>query len=72
MNLENSFNAITSLEFDGTNYQVWAVKMEAYLDANNLWEAVEEVYKVHRLTDDTTLAEMITHKERKQRKSKAK
>ncbi|GMP99422.1 hypothetical protein CsSME_00046893 [Camellia sinensis var. sinensis] len=55
MNSENSFTAITPPVFDGTNYQVWAVRMEAYLDANDLWEAAEQVYE----------------KEMKQRKSKA-
>lgn len=28
------------------DHQVWAVQMEAYLDANDLWEAEEEVYEV--------------------------
>jgi len=28
--------------FDGDNYQMWIVRMETYLEALNLWEAVEE------------------------------
>ncbi|KAK9161296.1 hypothetical protein Syun_007637 [Stephania yunnanensis] len=58
--------------FDGTSYQVWAVKMEAYLDGNDLWEAVEHEYEVSPLPNNPTVAQMKLHKERRQRKSKAK
>ena len=71
MNSEASFNAIAPPVFDGTNYQVWAVRMEAYLDANDLWEAVEQVYEVPPLPDNPTVAQIKNQKERKQRKSKA-
>ncbi|CAL5436624.1 unnamed protein product [Camellia sinensis] len=71
MNSENSFTAITPPVFDGTNYQVWAVRMEAYLDANDLWEAAEQVYEVPPLPDNPTLAQIKNQKEMKQRKSKA-
>lgn len=43
MNSEASFTAIAPPVFDEINYQVWAVRMEAYLDTNDLWEAVEQV-----------------------------
>ncbi|KAF2305835.1 hypothetical protein GH714_008300 [Hevea brasiliensis] len=46
--------------------------MEAYLDANDLWEAVEEDYQVLPLPDNPTMAQMKSFKERKARKSKAK
>ncbi|GMP24811.1 hypothetical protein CsSME_00001956 [Camellia sinensis var. sinensis] len=71
MNSENSFTAIAPPVFDGTNYQVWAVRMEAYLDANDLWEAAEQVYEVPPLPDNPTLAQIQNLNERKQRKSKA-
>ena len=71
MNSEVSFTAIAPPVFDGTNYQVWAVRMEAYLDANDLWEAVEQVYEVPPLPDNPTVAQIKNQKERKQRKSKA-
>ncbi|KAM7516070.1 hypothetical protein LguiA_005653 [Lonicera macranthoides] len=71
MNSENSFTAIAPPVFDGTNYHVWAVRMEAYLDANDQWEAVEQVYEVPPLPDNPTLAQIKSQKERKQRKSKA-
>ncbi|KAG8650341.1 hypothetical protein MANES_07G028850v8 [Manihot esculenta] len=55
--LEISFTTIAPHVFDGENYHVWAIRMEAYLDANDLWEAIEEVK---------------SHKEQKARKCKAK
>ncbi|CAL5368184.1 unnamed protein product [Camellia sinensis] len=48
---------------------VWVVRMEAYLDANDLWEAAEQVYEVPPLPDNPTLAQIKNQKERKQRKS---
>ncbi|XP_037495664.1 uncharacterized protein LOC105649510 [Jatropha curcas] len=69
---ETPFNAIAPPVFNGENYQVWAIGMEAYLDANDLWEAVEEDYQVLPLPDNPTVAQMKNFKERKARKSKAK
>ncbi|KAF2295071.1 hypothetical protein GH714_031340 [Hevea brasiliensis] len=69
---EIPFNAIAPPVFNGENYQVWAIRMEAYLDANDLWEAVEEDYQVLPLPDNPTMAQMKSFKERKARKSKAK
>ncbi|XP_022897715.1 uncharacterized protein LOC111411412 [Olea europaea var. sylvestris] len=57
--------------FDGTNYQMWDVKMEAYLDANDPLKAVEQEYEVPDLLGHPTLAQMKNHKEKKLRKSKA-
>lgn len=50
---------------------MWAVKMEAYLDANDLWEAVEREYEVPQLPENPTVAQIKIHKERKLRKSKS-
>ena len=47
------------------------VKMEAYLDANDLWEAVEYDYEIPTLPEDPTLARMRNHKEKRLTKSKA-
>ncbi|XP_020270878.1 uncharacterized protein LOC109846065 [Asparagus officinalis] len=58
--------------FDGENYQIWAVKMEMYLEALDLWEAVEEDYEVPPLPNNPTMAQIKLHKERNVRKSKAK
>lgn len=67
-----SFSAMALPVFDGENYQAWAVKMQAYLEAYDLWEAVEEDYEVLPLPGNPTMAQIKTHKERKMTKSKAK
>jgi len=43
MNAETSFSHVALPIFDGEteSYDLWAVRMEAYLDALDLWEAVE-------------------------------
>ena len=72
MEFETPFTALAPPEFRGENYHVWAARMEAYLEANDLWEAVEEDYEVPPLSDNPTVAQLRNHKERKARKSKAK
>ncbi|KAF2313189.1 hypothetical protein GH714_009695 [Hevea brasiliensis] len=42
---ESSFSVVAPPVFDGEDYQVWAMRMEAFLDACDLWEAVEEDYE---------------------------
>ncbi|KAF2313324.1 hypothetical protein GH714_010355 [Hevea brasiliensis] len=42
---ESSFSVVAPPVFDGEDYQVWAVRMEPFLDACDLWEAVEEDYE---------------------------
>ncbi|GAU40892.1 hypothetical protein TSUD_296970 [Trifolium subterraneum] len=46
--------------------------MEAYLDASDLWEAVEDEYMIDPLPENPTLAQIKNHKVKKHRKSKAK
>ncbi|MCI88615.1 hypothetical protein A2U01_0109902, partial [Trifolium medium] len=46
--------------------------MEAFLDALDLWETVEDDYDVSSLPEDPTVAQMKIHKERKTKRSKAK
>ncbi|RHN67383.1 hypothetical protein MtrunA17_Chr3g0102151 [Medicago truncatula] len=70
MHSDNS--AIKLPIFEGENYHLWPTRMEAYLDTHDLWEAVEDDYEVEPLPDNPTLAQIRNHKERKQRKSKAK
>ncbi|XP_022956270.1 uncharacterized protein LOC111458022 [Cucurbita moschata] len=69
---ESSFLAIAPLVFDGDNYQMWAVRMEIYLEALDLWKAIEEDYKVPPLPANPTVAQIKLQKEKKTRKSKAK
>ena len=46
--------------------------MEAYLDANNQWEAIENAYEVLPLPDNPTMAQRKNNKEMRQWKSKPK
>ncbi|XP_075099447.1 uncharacterized protein LOC142176225 [Nicotiana tabacum] len=64
--------AMFSGVFNGENYQLWAVRMKAYLEVLDLWEAVEEDYDVFPLPNNPTVAQIKSHKEKKTRKSKAK
>ena len=41
--------------FDGNNYQAWTVKMIVYLEAFNLWEAIEEDYGISSLPANPTM-----------------
>ncbi|XP_020266930.1 uncharacterized protein LOC109842467 [Asparagus officinalis] len=58
--------------FDKENYQAWAVKMQAYMEGCDYWEAVEDDYEVAALPDNLTLNQIKNHKEMKTRKAKAK
>ena len=69
MDSETPFTVLAPPVFDGENYLIWAARMEAYLEANDLWEAVEEDYEVLPLPNNPTVAQMKLHKERKGRKS---
>ncbi|XP_016507659.2 uncharacterized protein LOC107825324 [Nicotiana tabacum] len=72
METETSFFQIAPPVFDGENYQLWAVRMETYLEALDLWEVVEEDYEIPPLPNNTTMAQIKSHREKKTRKSKAK
>ncbi|KAE8687773.1 aspartate and glycine-rich protein-like [Hibiscus syriacus] len=72
MEVESSFSSISSPVFDGENYQMWAVRMETYLEALDLWEEVEEDYTVPEIPANPTLAHIKAHKEKKTKKTKAK
>lgn len=56
MDSGKSYTALAPLMFDGDNYQIWAARMEAHLEVNNLWEAVEEDNKVLPLPTNPTMA----------------
>nr|KYP70614.1 hypothetical protein KK1_009835 [Cajanus cajan] len=72
MKAETNFSQISPLIFDGESYDLWAVRMEAYLEALDLWEAVEEDYDVFALSDNPTVVQMKIHKEKKIKKAKTK
>ena len=72
MEAETSFSHISSRIFNGENYQLWAVKMDIYLEALDFWEAVEEDYEVLPLPNNPTVTQIKNYNERKTMKSKAK
>jgi hypothetical protein len=72
MDSETNFSHISTPIFNGENYQLWAVRMETYLEAMDLWEAVEEDYEILPLPNNPTMTQIKSHKERKTKKSKAK
>lgn len=43
---QSFFNHVDPPVFYGQNYQAWAVRMTVYLEALDLWEAIEEDYDV--------------------------
>ncbi|RDX66969.1 hypothetical protein CR513_54209, partial [Mucuna pruriens] len=65
MDSEVSFSQTTLPIFNGENYDLWVVKMEAYLEALDLWEVVEEDYEVLLLPDNLTMAQIKNHKGKK-------
>ncbi|KAL3746392.1 hypothetical protein ACJRO7_015364 [Eucalyptus globulus] len=68
----SGFSAMAPPAFDGENYQAWAVRMRAYLQGCDFWEAVEQDYEVAPLPDNPTINQIKFHKERMTRKAKAK
>ncbi|KAF7801713.1 uncharacterized protein G2W53_040824 [Senna tora] len=50
--------------FNGENYQMWAVKMTAYLPAMDLWEMVAENVVIEPLPENPTMQQLKIHKEK--------
>ncbi|KAG8472150.1 hypothetical protein CXB51_036780 [Gossypium anomalum] len=63
-----SFSSISPSVFDGDNYQVSAVCMEAYMEALDIWGAVEEDYEIPALPHNPTMAQIKLQKEKKTKK----
>jgi hypothetical protein len=57
------FSKVAPPIFDGEDYDIWAVRMEAFLDALDLLETVEDDYDVSSLPEDLIVAQMKIHKE---------
>nr|KYP39847.1 hypothetical protein KK1_038839 [Cajanus cajan] len=72
MEIETNFSQIFPPIFDGASYDLWAVRMEAFLETLDLWEAIEEDYDVFVLPNNPTVGQMKIHKEKKIKKAKTK
>ncbi|KAL4291703.1 hypothetical protein GQ457_14G023770 [Hibiscus cannabinus] len=57
--------------FDGQNYQLWAVKMKAYLRGSDLWDVVETGNDPPPIRNNPTVAQMKHHAEECAKKFKA-
>ena len=60
-----------TLVFTGQNYSVWAVKIETYLKAFDLWEIVESDMQPTPLGNNSTIAQMKFFNEEKAKRFKA-
>ena len=59
----NNTSALSTPVFNGENYQVWAVKMKAYLRGLGLWQWVETERQVQPLGNNPTLNQIRAHEE---------
>ena len=48
---------------DGSNYQIWKIRMQAFLEGADLWEAVEDDYEVPPLGDNPTVAQIRANRQ---------
>ncbi|XP_038890290.1 uncharacterized protein LOC120079908 [Benincasa hispida] len=67
----NSLSSLAPLVFYSENYQAWAIRMQAYMEGCNYWEAIKQDYEIVPLPDNPTIHQNKTHKERVTRKTKA-
>ena len=65
MDSKTLFTALAPPVFNVEGYHVWAGRMEVNMEANNLWEAVEEDYEVPPLPVNPPMAQIKNHKEKK-------
>ncbi|XP_038889285.1 uncharacterized protein LOC120079188 [Benincasa hispida] len=67
----NSLSSLAPPVFDGENYQAWTIRMQAYMEGCDYWEAIEQDYEIAPLPDNPTIHQIKTHKERVTKKAKA-
>ena len=71
MDSETLYTTLAPPMFDGDNYHIQVARMETPLEANDLWEAIEEDYEILPLLANLTMTQIKNQMERKARKSKA-
>lgn len=54
MKCETNLTALTPSAFYRKNYQIWAIRMETYMEALDPLEALEEDYEVSTLSENPT------------------
>ncbi|XP_017621978.1 uncharacterized protein LOC108466128 [Gossypium arboreum] len=65
-----SFSPPSSFVFNGENYHIWVVKMKTYLQAYNLWEVVNTNVKLAPLRDNTVVAQIKHHSDKRAKRYK--
>ena len=68
--MEGNMSHVAIPFFDGESYDLWAVRMQTYLEGLDLWELVEEDDVL--LSENLTVAQIKAHKDKKMRKAKVK
>ena len=58
--------------FTGENYQIWSVKMQAFLEAYELWKTMTEDKPLAALSANPTLAQIKSNNEENTKKFKSK
>lgn len=62
MNAELNSSQVAPPVFNGENNDIWAIKMEAYLEALDLYEVVEEDNEILPLPNNPTMTQIKNHK----------
>ena len=65
--MEGNMSDVVIPLFDGESYDLWAVRMQTYLEELDLWEVGEE--DDVPLFENPTVAQMQAHKDKKTRKA---
>jgi len=68
--MEGNMSHVAISLFDGESYDLWAVRMQTYLEGLDLWKVVEE--DDVPLPENPTVAQIKAYKDKKTRKAKAK
>lgn len=65
MDYKSSFSKVTPPIFDGDNYDLQELRMQAYLKDQDIQGALEEDYEVRLLPNNPTMAQIKIHKDKK-------
>ncbi|KAL4353822.1 hypothetical protein GQ457_06G008730 [Hibiscus cannabinus] len=68
---ESNCSFIGSSTFDGDNYPIWAVRIDTYMEAVDLWVAMKDDYEIPLLPTNPTVSQIKAQEEKKARKAKA-
>lgn len=61
--MASSTAALSPPNFSGENYQIWVVKMKAYLKGHGLWKYIDGDPEPAPLAENSTLQQMKSYEE---------